>query len=111
MPALAAYAAADAAVLPVEAHKTVRAPASSALATATTMPRSLNEAVGFMPSNLMYSSSTPTHAARRGVSPSASVSAGVWAVIGRYGAHRAKTPTAMTDGAVELMRVLLGARR
>ena len=43
----AAYAAAEAAVLPVDAQSTMRAPSSSAFATATTIPRSLNEPVGF----------------------------------------------------------------
>ena len=52
IPAAAPYAAADAEVLPVEAHTIARAPASAALATATTMPRSLNEPVGFWPSTL-----------------------------------------------------------
>ena len=42
-PACAPYAAADAEVLPVDAHTTALAPASTAFATATTMPRSLNE--------------------------------------------------------------------
>ena len=51
-PAWAPYAAADADVLPVEAQMIARAPSSSAFATATTMPRSLNEPVGFWPSTL-----------------------------------------------------------
>src|ERR1700694_280863 len=51
-PVLAAYAAIDADVLPVDAHMNTRLPASRALATATTMPRSLNEPVGFRPSYL-----------------------------------------------------------
>ena len=52
MPAAAPYAAAEADVLPVEAQMIARAPSSSAFATATTMPRSLNEPVGFWPSTL-----------------------------------------------------------
>ena len=45
-------AAADALVLPVEAHMIARVPSSNALAMATTMPRSLNEPVGLQPSSL-----------------------------------------------------------
>ena len=53
-PAAAAYAAAEADVLPVEAQITLRAPASRAFATATTIPRSLKLPVGFCPSTLRY---------------------------------------------------------
>ena len=49
-PARAAYAAAEADVLPVEAQMIAFAPASTALETATVMPRSLNEPVGLAPS-------------------------------------------------------------
>ena len=52
IPARAAYAAAAAEVLPVEAQMMARAPASTALVTAIVMPRSLKEPVGFSPSNL-----------------------------------------------------------
>ncbi len=77
MPARAAYAALDAAVFPVEAHTSRVAPASIALVTATLMPRSLNEPVGFAPSHLSQSS-TPKRSDRRsarssGVLPSPSV--------------------------------------
>ena len=51
-PALAAYAAADAEVLPVEAQMRAATPRSNAFETATVMPRSLNEQVGFNPSYL-----------------------------------------------------------
>src|ERR687883_463091 len=51
MPALAAYAEAEAAVLPVEAQTQARLPEATALLMATVMPRSLKEAVGFIPSN------------------------------------------------------------
>ena len=51
-PALAAYAAALALVLPVEAQMTVLAPRAAASVTATVMPRSLNEPVGLPPSTL-----------------------------------------------------------
>ena len=50
-PARAAYAAAEAEVLPVEAQITVCAPLSTALDTARTIPLSLKEPVGFRPSN------------------------------------------------------------
>ena len=87
-PAWAPYAAADAEVLPVEAHTTALAPASTAFATATTMPRSLNEPVGFWPSTLRYRFGAPIAAPRRaactsGVSPSPRVSGGVASVTGR----------------------------
>jgi hypothetical protein len=49
-PARAAYAAADADVLPVEAQMTAFDPSSTALDMATVMPRSLNDPVGFRPS-------------------------------------------------------------
>jgi hypothetical protein len=38
-------------VFPVEAHTQARLPAATARLRATVMPRSLKEAVGFMPSN------------------------------------------------------------
>ena len=63
IPARAAYAAADAAVLPVDAQTIPCAPSSSAFATATAIPRSLNEPVGFAPSNLNQSS-TPSRSPR-----------------------------------------------
>src|SRR5947209_5579078 len=64
-PARAAYAAADAAVLPVDAQTTVVAPSSTARVTATLIPRSLNEPVGFAPSHLSQTS-TPNRSDRRG---------------------------------------------
>ena len=51
-PARALKAAADAEVLPVEAHTTALAPSSTALEMAMVMPRSLNEPVGLAPSIL-----------------------------------------------------------
>ena len=80
-PAAAPYAAADADVLPVEAQMIARAPSSSAFATATTMPRSLNEPVGFWPSTLRCrfgEAERRAQAARAtsGVAPSPSVSDG-----------------------------------
>src|SRR5437762_534465 len=54
-PARAAYAALDAAVFPVDAQTRRVAPFSTALVTATLIPRSLNEPVGFAPSHLSQS--------------------------------------------------------
>ena len=69
-----------AAVLPVEAQITARAPSSTALATATTMPRSLKLPVGFSISSLRWSSSPRRSESRgagtSGVEPSPSESAG-----------------------------------
>ena len=92
-PAAAPYAAAEADVFPVEAQMIDRAPASMAFETATTMPRSLNEPVGFRPSSLRWSRGTPILAPRRrasisGVNPSPSVSCGVASVIGRNARYR-----------------------
>ena len=74
-PAAAPYAAAEAEVLPVLAQTMERAPASSAFATAITMPRSLNDPVGFVPSNLRWRFGIPQAAPSRsawtsGVAPS-----------------------------------------
>ncbi len=55
-PARAAYAATDAAVLPVDAQITVVAPRPNASLTAAVIPRSLNEPVGLSPSYLIKSS-------------------------------------------------------
>jgi hypothetical protein len=79
-PARAAYAAADAAVLPVDAQTTASEPSATAADTATVMPRSLNDPVGFAPSNLSQTSQ-PTRSDTRGagisgVSPSPSVTSG-----------------------------------
>ena len=52
IPARAAYAAADADVLPVDAHSTAFWPRATASVTAIVMPRSLNEPVGLSPSTL-----------------------------------------------------------
>ncbi len=56
IPALAAYAAAEADVFPVDAHITAFDPDSTAFVRARVMPLSLNEPVGFDPSNLKYRS-------------------------------------------------------
>ena len=87
-PAAAAYAAADAEVLPVEAQITLRAPSSSAFATAITMPRSLNEPVGFWPSILRWRLRSPSDSPSRrawtsGVAPSPRLTTGVASLTGR----------------------------
>ena len=76
IPARAAYAAALAAVLPVEAQMTALAPSRTAADTAHVMPRSLKEPVGLAPSILSHTSA-PTRsesrsAATSGVEPSLS---------------------------------------
>ncbi|OPZ30690.1 MAG: hypothetical protein BWY99_02922 [Synergistetes bacterium ADurb.BinA166] len=74
--------------MPVEAQITAFAPSSSAFDTASTIPLSLNEPVGFRPS---YFPNSPTPSSRlkfrsgtSGVSPSHSDSIGVFSVSGRY---------------------------
>jgi len=61
-------------VFPVEAQTIVWAPASTARETATVIPRSLNEPVGFAPSHFSHSStpyrSESRGAGRSGVEPS-----------------------------------------
>ena len=73
-------------MLPVDAQTTASAPASTAFETATVMPRSLNDPVGFMPSNLKCSSTPSRSPMRRerisGVEPSPSVTSGVAAETG-----------------------------
>ena len=88
IPAAAAYAAADAEVLPVEAQMMAVAPSSTALETAITIPRSLNEPVGLVPSTLAYRLRSPSSAPSRpsrtsGVNPSPRLIRGVASVIGR----------------------------
>src|SRR4051794_5993104 len=77
IPARAAYAEDDAAVFPVDAHTSRVTPRSNARDTASAIPRSLNDPVGFAPSHLSHNS-TPNRsesrgAARSGVLPSPSV--------------------------------------
>ena len=50
IPAFAAYAAAEALVFPVEAQITALAPLRIESVSASVIPRSLNDPVGFMPS-------------------------------------------------------------
>ncbi len=92
MPARAAYAAAEAAVLPVDAQMTASAPSSTAFETATVMPRSLYEPVGFDASHFSHSS-TPSRSDRRGagrsgVEPSPRETTGVEALTGRRSRKR-----------------------
>ena len=84
-------------MLPVEAQSTAFAPSSIALATATTMPRSLNEPVGLQLSSLKYSSSMPRDGPMccertSGVLPSPRLMRGVASVSGRNSAYRSMTP-------------------
>jgi len=73
-------------VLPVEAQITASAPSATARETATVIPRSLNEPVGFAPSILSRTRaptrSEITGASIRGVEPSSSVTTGSSAPIG-----------------------------
>ena len=85
-PARAAYAAAEAAVLPVEAQTIVPASSRTAADTAQVIPRSLNEPVGFRPSSLHHTSA-PTRSERfgartSGVPPSPSDTTGSSAANG-----------------------------
>ena len=85
---LAAYAAADAEVFPVDAHIIALEPSSKALATAITIPLSLKEPVGFNPSYLKYNSIPPSFspifsAFIKGVFPSFKLISGVLSVIGK----------------------------
>src|SRR5207302_3256743 len=88
IPARAAYAAAEAEVFPVEAQIRVVAPRSSALETATVMPRSLNEPVGFKPSHLMSTRqsirSLNRGAKTSGVEPSPRLTIGVASLTGKW---------------------------
>ena len=96
MPACAAYAAAEAEVLPVEAQMTALAPCSTARESATVMPRSLNEPVGFMPSNFTQTSAPVRRdragAGMRGVPPSPSVTTVEASLTPRRSAYSRRTP-------------------
>src|SRR2546421_10147886 len=96
IPARAAYAAADADVLPVDAHTTTLAPSSAALEIATVIPRSLNDPVGFAPS-IFSSTRAPTCSDRRGAStsgvlPSCNVTTGVRSLTGRRARYASMMP-------------------
>ena len=83
-----AYAAADAEVLPVEAQTTASAPSPAETLTATVMPRSLKDPVGFAPSTFSQTSqpsSLGQHlAGTSGVLPSPRVITGVASVTGSH---------------------------
>src|SRR4030042_6357341 len=64
-PALAAYAAKEAEVLPVDAQMTDLTPSSTAFVTPTVMPLSLKEPVGFSPSFFTYSWLMPSALPKR----------------------------------------------
>src|SRR6185436_3811331 len=95
-PAFAAYAAADADVLPVEAHTTACAPSSAALEIASVIPRSLKEPVGFDPSYFSHTSApvVADKASLRtsGVPPSRSVMTGVASVTGSRSRYSSISP-------------------
>ena len=76
--------------------------ASTALATAITMPRSLNEPVGLQPSSLKYSSPQPSSFSRacdrtKGVSPSPRLTIGVAGVTGKYCLYLTRTPIPIVE--------------
>ena len=78
-------------MFPVDAQSTAREPASAAFATATTMPRSLNDPVGLHISSFSQTSAAPVRSASRsertsGVPPSPSVISGVASVSGSHSA-------------------------
>ena len=95
---VAAYAAAEAEVLPVDAQITASAPAETATDIATVIPRSLKDAVGLRPSYLSNRRPpNPTLSASRGasmsgVSPSRSVTALTSASIGSRSRNSSITP-------------------
>ncbi len=96
MPAWVAYAAAEAEVFPVEAQMTAFAPCSIAFETAMVIPRSLNEPVGFMPSNFTYTvapvRADSAGAGISGVPPSPRVMIGVASLMSRRSAYSRRTP-------------------
>src|SRR4028119_1330824 len=96
MPARAAYAAAEAAVFPVEAQTAALLPEATARLMATVIPRSLNEAVGFIPSNfkkrLAPTRSESVWASIRGVSPSPMVVTASSGMDGNQPRNRRITP-------------------
>ena len=97
MPARAAYAAAEADVLPVEAQIATFAPRSTAVEIAIVMPRSLNDPVGLSPSTLSSTRATPARWAIRGASssgvlPSSRVITGVASVTGRNSRYASMSP-------------------
>src|SRR5205085_5660177 len=99
IPARAAYATAEADVFPVDAQIKPWAPRSTALETATVIPRSLNEPVGFRPSHLIKTRppirSLNRDARTSGVEPSPRVMIGVPCPTSKYSRYRVITPLAV----------------
>ena len=96
MPALTAYAAAEALVLPVDAQMTALAPLRAATEMAVVIPRSLNEPVGLSPSNFSHTSAPTSEercsAGMSGVPPSSRVMTGAPASDGSRSAYSRMTP-------------------
>src|SRR5674536_130919 len=96
-PLRAAYAAALAEVLPVEAQMTARLPSSTALENATVIPRSLKDPVGLAPSTLRWTSQSVSDdrcgAGTSGVPPSRKVMIGVCSVTGSRCRYSLMTPS------------------
>ena len=96
IPALTAYAAALAEVLPVDAQMTARAPASAALLMAMVIPRSLKDPVGLAPSYFNHTwhpvMSLMVQAYTRGVPPSRSVTTGVASLTGSQDRYSSMSP-------------------
>ena len=99
-PRLAAYAEADALVFPVEAQINAWAPLSIAFATASAIPRSLNDPLGLRPSYLKNRRLNPSDGPMRrevtsGVEPSPRLTRGVAGVTGNQAAYRSMIPGVM----------------
>jgi hypothetical protein len=96
--ALAAYAAAEAEVFPVEAQITAFCPSLTALEIATVIPRSLKEPVGFDPSTLRNISrfvlrkDLKLSALTSGVLPSCNEITADLSMAGRYSRYRSIIP-------------------
>ena len=95
-PAFAAYAAIEAEVLPVLAQTTAWAPSALATEMAVVMPRSLNDAVGLLPSTLSQTSAPvrpDSHSeCTSGVPPSRRVTASMPAGMSRSSRYSSMTP-------------------
>jgi hypothetical protein len=114
-PARAAYAAALAAVLPVDAQITAWAPSRTAALTAQVMPRSLNDPVGLAPSIFSHTSqpasSDTNGAATSGVEPSPSVTTGSPSSNGRRSRKRSIKPGMGRQNSSSMTRIARGAER